>query len=173
MSPSQPKHATSPRKHRGDVQLEHALELEAYLPYRVFNLTAKLAFQGKWPVNGVDVSVRDWRILAYLAARGPSSNSELADDMGVDAATISRAIQFLRDQGLVQVRRSTRDRRTQIVALTQKGADVHDVIAPQRKRFSDEVEACLTQPERANLFAALDKIDAYFAARESEDTTWE
>lgn len=166
-------HKNARRKRQSDVQIRHALDLEQYLPYRFFGLTRNLAFQGKWFAHGVGISIRDWRILAFLAARGPKTNSEIAYDMGVDAATISRAIRYLRDHGLVAVKRSRRDRRTQLVALTQKGADVHDVLAPERKRFSMEVESCLTASERDALYAALDKIDAYFEARAYEEDGWD
>lgn len=161
------------RRFPEDVKVRHALDLQKYLPYRVFMLTLNLAYRGKVKVGDVSVSMRDWRILAFLASTGPHTNRETADAMGMDSATISRAVQNLRDAGLIDVRRSKRDRRMQLIMLTQKGADVHDALAPERKRFADEVEACLTDEEREGLYHALDKIDAFFAARRIEHDEWE
>ena len=57
--------------------------------------------------------------------------------------------------------------------MTQKGADVHDALAPERLRFASQVESCLTPEERDGLYAALDKIDAFFAAQRIEHDEWE
>lgn len=157
-----------------DVKIRHPLDLQQYLPYRVFNLTMNFAYRGAVRAAGsADVSMRDWRILSFLASKGPHTNREVADAMGMDSATISRAVQAMKKQGLIEVRRSKRDRRMQLVMLTQKGADAHDAIAIERKQFADEVESCLTEEERAQLYHALDKIDSFFSARRIEHDEWE
>lgn len=161
------------RKPRSGVAINHTMDLATYLPFRFFEITRKLAFSGKIEIDGVAVSVRDWRVLALLASAGPLTNSELADNMGMDAATITRAVKFLRSNGLVDVQPSKRDRRSQLIALSQKGADIYDDIAPERIAFAKNVEACLTAAERDNLYSALDKIDAFFAAREATQDEWD
>ena len=161
------------RKSPKDLVVRKPLNLSKYLPYRVFKLTQDLAFRGKLEVKGVSVSIRDWRILALLAATGPKTNKELADEIGLDSTTISRAVQHLIKIGVIDVRRSKRDRRIQLIALTQKGADIHDELSPERKRFVEEIESCLTKKEREGLYLALDKIDAFFAEQRIEHDEWE
>jgi DNA-binding MarR family transcriptional regulator len=156
-----------------NVKVRHPLDLQHYLPYRVFNLTLNFAYRGRVRATDVAVGMRDWRILSFLASRGPHTNREVADTMGLDSATISRAVQLLKAQGLIDVRRSKRDRRMQLVMLTQKGADAHDALAVDRKQFADEVESCLTAEERAQLYRTLDKIDAFFSAKRIEHDEWE
>jgi DNA-binding MarR family transcriptional regulator len=169
-----PAQAHDARRAPTDVKVRHPLDLRHYLPYRVFNLTLNFAYRGKVRAAGdVAVGMRDWRILSFLASRGPHTNREVADAMGMDSATISRAVQLLKAQGLIDVRRSKRDRRMQLVILTQKGADAHDALAVDRKQFADEVESCLTEEERAQLYRALDKIDSFFSARRIEHDEWE
>lgn len=163
----------SPRPRPDDVDVRHALDLADYLPYRAFMLTLNLAFRGKVMVGDAPISIRDWRILAFLASNGPHTNREIADAMGMDSATISRAVQYMKQHHLIDVRRSKRDRRRQLVMLTQKGADAHDTIAPERKKFADEVESCLTGEERRALYHALNKIDLFFSARRIEHDEWE
>lgn len=155
------------------VTVKHALDLENYLPYRAFMLTLNLAYRGKVKVDDVGVSIRDWRILSFLASSGPHTNREIADAMGLDSATISRAVQFLSTKGLIEARRSKRDRRMLLVMLTQKGADAHDAIAPDRQKFAEEIESCLSKEERAGLYLAFDKIDAFFAEQRIEHDEWE
>lgn len=161
------------RKFPEDVVVRRALDLRKYLPYRAFTLTLNLAFRRKIKLEDTEISVRDWRILAFLASNGPHTNSEIADAMGVDGATISRAVQHLRSHGLIDARKSKRDRRMTLIMLTQKGADAHDALAPERLRFAKEVESCLTSEERDALYNALDKIDQYFASRRIEHDEWE
>lgn len=161
------------RRFPDNVRVRHALDLQRYLPYRSFMLTLNLAYRGKEKVGDTSVSMRDWRILAFLASTGPHTNREIADAMGMDSATISRAVQSLKANRLIDVRRSRRDRRMQLVMLTQKGADVHDALAPERKRFAEEVVACLTEEEKEGLYRALDRIDAFFSARRVEHDEWE
>ena len=161
------------RRFPADIDIRNALDLERYLPYRVFKLTLNLAYRGKIKVGDADISMRDWRILSFLASTGPHTNREIADAMGMDSATISRAVQYLKTHGLIEARRSKRDRRMLLIMLTQKGADAHDAIAPERRQFAEDVESCLTDEERETLYAALDKIDAAFAARRIEHDEWE
>lgn len=161
------------RKFPQGVDIKHAIDLEHYLPYRAFMLTLNLAYRGKIKVGDVGVSIRDWRILSFLASSGPHTNREIADAMGLDSATISRAVQFLKTKGLIEARRSKRDRRMLLVMLTQKGADTHDTIAPERQTFATEIESCLDAEERKALYHAFDKIDAFFAAKRIEHDEWE
>ena len=161
------------RRFPEDVDIKNALDLRTYLPYRAFTLTLNLAYRGKIRVEDTEISIRDWRILSFLASTGPHTNREIADAMGLDSATISRAVQYLKSQGLIVARRSKRDRRMLLIMLTQKGANTHDALAPDRKRFSVEVESCLTDEERKALFNALDKIDEYFAKRRIQHDEWE
>ncbi len=161
------------RRFPKDVKVRNALELRTYLPYRAFMLTLNLAYRGKMVIDGTAIRIRDWRILSLLASTGPHTNREIADAMGLDSATISRAVQYLKKHQLIEARRSKRDRRMMLVMLTQKGADAHDAIAPERKKFSDEVESCLTEEEQNALYNAFDKIDAFFSARRIEHDEWE
>jgi DNA-binding MarR family transcriptional regulator len=169
-----PAKAHDARRAPADVKVRHPLDLRHYLPYRVFNLTQNFAYRGAIRAAGdAAISVRDWRILSFLAAKGPHTNREVADAMGMDSATISRAVQSMKLRDLIDVRRSKRDRRMQLVMLTQKGADAHDAIAVERKQFADEVESCLTEEERVQLYRALDKIDGFFSLRRIEHDEWE
>ena len=161
------------RKSPKDLVIRQPLNLAEYLPYRVFKLTRDLAFRGKVEVNDISISMRDWRTLALLAATGPKTNKELANEIGLDSTTISRAVKHLKKVGLIDVRRSKRDRRTQLIVLTQKGADIHDALSPERKRFAEEIESCLTKNERDGLYLALDKIDTFFAEQRIEHDEWE
>lgn len=111
---------------------------------------------------------RDWRVIHQLAARGPLTNSELAQAVGMDAATITRVVKNLVHLHLVTVQASPTDRRKQIVRLTADGVEVHNLIAPRRRRAGEAMMACLGAKERASLFAILDKLDSRMRQLEVE-----
>jgi DNA-binding MarR family transcriptional regulator len=146
------------------VRPAHAIDLDDFLPYRIHRLAARLGYANAiWSRAGAKVRVREWRPLVLIGAMGALSNSQISNLLDMDAATVSRAIKTLAEQGLVESRPSPVDRRKTLTAVTQKGAQVHDEIAPGRLAFAEAVESCLSAPERVALFALLDKIDAQLA----------
>lgn len=91
--------------------------------------------------------------------------------VGLDAANISRVVQYLGELGLVTTRTSTADRRKQIISLTAEGAAAHDVIAPQRKRVGEALLECFSQSEQDQLFAMLDRLEDHLHD-DASDEEW-
>src|SRR5260370_20080471 len=73
------------------------------------------------------VSQASWMTIAIAAkARSPLSQSELADKLGVEGATMVAMIDRLVKAGLVMREASTTDRRVKRVILTPAGDKIHD-----------------------------------------------
>src|SRR6202166_1131225 len=73
------------------------------------------------------VSQASWMTIAVAAkARAPLSQSELADRLGVEGATMVAMVDRLVKAGLVVREPSTTDRRVKRVALTQAGNLLYD-----------------------------------------------
>lgn len=158
------------------VEPKEVISLREFLPYRIHHLSSKLAMPAPVELDGgATIRARDWRIVLQLAARGPLTNRELADLVGLDAATITRVVQHLGQIGLVTTRASNADRRKQIVSLTPAGAAAHDRIAPSRRAASEEMLAGLSACERDELFRLLDKLEARLdeLGVRSDDTDWD
>lgn len=137
------------------------LNLDRFLPYRIHRLAARLGFEDAFSSRlGTAVRVREWRVMALLAALGPMSSTEIASLLDMDAATVSRAIAALTSQKLAVSNSSKDDARRTITRLTPLGVTVHDEMAPSRVEFARSVEACLSAPEQVALYALLDKLDA-------------
>lgn len=137
------------------------IDLDRFLPYRVHRLAARLGFDDAFSSRlGATVRVREWRVMALLAALGPMSNTEIAALLDMDGATVSRAIASLTTQKLATSSNSKSDARRTISRLTALGVAVHDEMAPGRLRFAADVEKCLDAVERVALYALLDKLDA-------------
>src|SRR5688572_18143114 len=119
------------RRFPPDVAPKAIISLREFLPYRIHLLAARIATPAAVDVgDSIVIRARDWRVILQLATRGPLTNAEIASVVGLDTATITRVAQNLTDLGLVTARTSSSDRRKQIISLTTRGAEVHDLIAP-------------------------------------------
>ena len=75
------------------------------------------------------VSQASWMTIAIAAkARSPLSQSELADKLGVEGATMVAMIDRLVKAGLVNREASTTDRRVKRVVLTTAGMKIYDKV---------------------------------------------
>jgi DNA-binding MarR family transcriptional regulator len=143
------------------VTLQHQLDLERFLPYRIHHLWARTSSPRIAILRSGDaVRAREWRVILVLAAFGPLTNREIADLASMDTGTTARAIKDLLEMGLVATRPHQADKRRQVVTLTEKGAAAHDEIAPQRLEFSEYLLSGLSSEERTHLFRIIDKLEA-------------
>ena len=107
-----------------------AFQLDDHVFYfftQIFNrrnraLTARL--------RGFGVTVAKWRALAVLDHTPGATMSTLADLTSVDRTTLTRTLDQLTRDGLVERRQDARDRRTIRLTLTQAGAALLRRILP-------------------------------------------
>src|SRR6267378_6847419 len=86
------------------------------------------------------VSHASWMTIAVAAkARAPLSQSELADRLGVEGATMVAMVDRLVKAGLVIRELSTTDRRVKRVALTQAGNLLYDKVRTEAAAFRKEL----------------------------------
>jgi MarR family transcriptional regulator, transcriptional regulator for hemolysin len=86
------------------------------------------------------VSQASWMTIAVAAkARAPLSQSELADRLGVEGATMVAMVDRLVKAGLVTRELSTADRRVKRVALTQAGNLLYDKVRTEAAAFRKEL----------------------------------
>jgi MarR family transcriptional regulator for hemolysin len=88
------------------------------------------------------VSQAGWMTIAVAAkARAPLSQSELADSLGVEGATMVAMVDRLVRAGLVVRELSTTDRRVKRVALTQAGNLLYGKVRAEAAAFRKELLA--------------------------------
>lgn len=118
-------------------RLRHPRCLEDLLNYRLFRLYAASTspvtrlMEGKW-----GISRREWRVLALLAAVGPTSPSVLAEQAHLDRPRTSRAIASLVAKSLAQRVVIADDARRATVSLTPAGQALFDEVFPQIARLN-------------------------------------
>jgi MarR family transcriptional regulator for hemolysin len=90
------------------------------------------------------VSQASWMTIAVAAkARGPLSQSELADRLAVEGATMVAMIDRLVKAGLVNREPSTTDRRVKRIVLTQAGTLLYGKVLTEAAAFRKELLADL------------------------------
>jgi MarR family transcriptional regulator, transcriptional regulator for hemolysin len=88
------------------------------------------------------VSQASWMTIAIAAkARSPLSQSELADKLGVEGATMVAMIDRLVKAGLVIREASTTDRRIKRVVLTPAGVSVYEKVKAEATALRNELLA--------------------------------
>jgi DNA-binding MarR family transcriptional regulator/GNAT superfamily N-acetyltransferase len=100
------------------------------------------------------------RLIYEIGQRGECTASELARDLELDAGYLSRLLQSLKRRGLLTARRSARDARARVLALTARGSKTH---AQLDSRSRDEVAGMLgglAGGERERLVGAMRDVES-------------
>lgn len=169
----------SKKHHKLAAKVRYTLDLQSFLPYRMYRLAAQMAEAGnKLSVllqeTGVAISEREWRVISVLGSYGGLTNGHVAEALKTDAATVTRAVKVLKGLGFVDSKDSKRDRRKQLLYLTQEGADFHDLITPHRIETGELIDSCFSYEEREQLQHLLNKLDRHLQHLENElDDEWE
>ncbi|WP_076858412.1 MarR family winged helix-turn-helix transcriptional regulator [Bradyrhizobium mercantei] len=136
-----------------------ALDLDRHIPVLLVFLSNKFT-------NGTSqiyrrhfgVGVIEWRCMALLIVEPWISPNRICQVIGLDKAAVSRAIRTLEESGLVRVRSNSQRSRFLEVALTEKGAALHDRIVQVAFERERRLTADLGPEEREVLIRALKKM---------------
>jgi DNA-binding MarR family transcriptional regulator len=107
---------------------------------------------------GVDPGVH--QVLGSLVASGPMRQGAVAEQLCLDASTVSRHVRTLVGQGLVEVARDPEDGRAAVLTSTEAGrAFMAERAAAHRARLAAATED-FTAEERATLVRLLNRLAA-------------
>jgi len=103
------------------------------------------------------VSQASWMTIAVAAkAREPLSQSELAESLGVEGATMVAMVDRLVKAGFVVREPSTTDRRVKRIVLTPAGNVLYDKVRAEAATFRREL---LADVDRETLLAATELLE--------------
>jgi MarR family transcriptional regulator, transcriptional regulator for hemolysin len=104
------------------------------------------------------VSQASWMTIAVAAkAREPLSQSELAERLGVEGATMVAMVDRLVKAGFVVREPSTTDRRVKRILLTQAGTVLYDKVRAEAATFRKEL---LAHVDPTKLLAATELLES-------------
>lgn len=106
------------------------------------------------------VSPKAHGVLMLLRARGAQSQSDLSQAMGASASTIVAVVDSLEAAGAVVRRGDPRDRRRNVVTITDQGRQTAERADTIADRLDQELMAPLEAREQAALRSWLQRIRA-------------
>ena len=109
-------------------------------------------------LKSVGVSTLKMRIVISLKIYGRLTVNELCGYAIAEQPTMSRALDSLEDQKLVERQVSTEDSRLRVVSLTPAGQKVFDKIHPEISRVTDSMMAGFSASEREAFLAGLTRV---------------
>ncbi len=99
-------------------------------------------------VRPADLSIVQFRVLAFLNRNKGASLSELADHIGLVLPSMSKTVDWLVKRGLVTRHISTIDRRRVMLELTSKGTEIFRTVRKAAEERISEKLAELSSDER-------------------------
>lgn len=99
-----------------------------------------------------------WRILIIMSEGGTLNASELSEKALIDKFSVSRLVATLEEDGLVQRKPSTRDRRAVELCLTRAGKLLAGKVLKLGFPLTDDMLAALTPKELAVLERLVAKV---------------
>lgn len=129
--------------------------LDGYLPYLMARASYLISaqFQRYLAAQGIRTSV--WRMLATLAQTNGRTVGELAEEMILQQPTVTKIVDRLANEGLVERQSSANDRRQVIVRLTARGTALICSLQKEATQHQVEVLAAYTKAETDLLFRVL------------------
>jgi len=136
-----------------NATLERTLSYRLHLLHKLTDQRSQHAYPRE-----TGLSLSDGRCLATIGSFEPVSVKDLAERANLDKGQASRAAQALVGQGLVSKQVSPHDSRAVLLALTPAGRAVWARTMALIERRNQEMLACLSAAEQANLSELFDRL---------------
>ncbi|MFH1139891.1 MAG: bifunctional helix-turn-helix transcriptional regulator/GNAT family N-acetyltransferase [Pseudomonadota bacterium] len=105
-------------------------------------------------------SLTEARVIFELAQQSRLTASDLCKELGLDPGYVSRVLNKLEEQGLVEKIRSDNDRRQRLICLTDDGRNVFSMLDQRSNEEIAEMLNELNANERARLLEAIQNMEA-------------
>lgn len=99
-------------------------------------------------------------ILRNLQESGPQNVSVLAERLKLDGSTVTRQVNTLQQDGLIERRRDPRDGRGTVISPTEAGLRQVDAVRAARRDLYDRMLDAWDADDRANLAEVLQRLAA-------------
>lgn len=115
-------------------------------------------FQDEMKRIGADVTSVQFASMQAIELHGEMEQSQIAQSIHYDKATIGGVIDRLEKRGWVERKSNPKDRRAKLVTLTKEGRNALEEITPVVKALQDQVVANLSDDERALFIKLAQKV---------------
>ena len=162
------------RSHAGRVVLEDGVfMIEDWLPYE-FSFVANRVSSTLSEMYGqrYGFSVTGWRVVAALGTHPNISAKELAELIGMDQVSITRAVGKLSGSGMVLRRGDTGDRRRVNLQLSAKGKAAYEDVLPLAQRIEEVLVESLSEAQKKSLKGTMKLMVARATRFLSDEKDW-
>lgn len=119
-----------------------------------------------------EFSLTEVRVLFELRQRQSTTASAVGDELGLDAAYLSRLIRDFEKRGLLTRTRSRTDRRQAILRLTAKGRRVFDALDARQHAVVTEMIAPLPHATRREVVRSMARIERLLDATPTREPSY-
>ncbi len=112
----------------------------------------------------LDLNLTQASLIGYVDEFGPTTQTDLADHLGIGRAAIGSVIDRLEARGLVERRPRPDDRRVWLVAITPAGDDMARRIADVDAVLRAELRRCIGREERQALAWVMTRLQQNLAS---------
>ncbi len=105
------------------------------------------------------------RVLFFLRERGPMTQREILEEMGVRASSLSELLGKLEAKGYVKKERSEVDKRNYNVSITEEGVQALEEMHAKHQAAMSDLLSGLSPAERTQLAALLAKLHTLWSQR--------
>lgn len=142
---------------KGAAEQPHDLDLNNYIVALFTWITYKISADASSLYKKLfGISISEWRVLAHLGAKGPSTASQISNFQGIDKAAVSRSTAILAARGYI-LQSNPRGRRI-FLTLTPKGVSLYNVILDVALQREEALLQGLSKDERAEVIRLLHRI---------------
>ena len=111
-----------------------------------------------------EYSLTEVRVLFELRQHGSTTASAVGDELGLDAAYLSRLLRDFERRGMLTRTRSSADRRQAILRLTARGRRIFDALDARQHEAVREMIAPLPNAGRREVVRSMSRIEQLLAA---------
>jgi DNA-binding MarR family transcriptional regulator len=130
-----------------------------HLPYRLLLLARMIDRQTTRQLQQqFDMTLAEWRVLAFICAAGPATASTVGQSGGIDRAEISRAVSKLESKELVTRQPDPGNRRRLVISPTPSGSALFVQLRADRRAFFRSVVADISIDDRAIVETAMERM---------------
>lgn len=118
------------------------------------------------------LTVPSWRALITIGSLQPTSPTEVAKRMSIEADKVTRAVDHLVAKRLVRRNSDAADGRRSVLALTAQGEKIYAEIDGMRRVVESELLGVLSEPEQEVFHGYMDRIDVHGRSILPNDRYW-
>lgn len=157
METAETRHAQLPRKKQQHTQSKDALRVWLYLLKCSKRLEQEMSDRFR---SDFSSSLSRFDVLAHLDLAGEEglSTSQLAGRLLASKGNITRLLDRMEQDGLIERRQPLSDRRVSRICLAPPGAKLFSSMAPAHEGWCQDILGGLTDSERDNLIRLLRRI---------------